>query len=136
MHQTAFEEHTLDKLSIYEKYLKSALPLFMMRPDINQINIMDFFCGSGSDVNGVPGSPLRAIESVRNDHLVLYEQGTHLATLAVGVFSPHFGHAQISCVKQNLFLTIIVHKLQCAENQLFHLATNIAATLLVTAPQI
>lgn len=66
MHQKAFEEHTLDKLSIYEKYLKSALPLFMMRPDINQINIMDYFCGSGSDVNGVPESPLRAIESVRS----------------------------------------------------------------------
>ncbi|MBR4901316.1 MAG: three-Cys-motif partner protein TcmP [Victivallales bacterium] len=66
MHQKAFEEHTLDKLSIYEKYLKSALPLFMMRPDINQINIMDYFCGSGTDVNGVPGSPLRAIEAVRS----------------------------------------------------------------------
>ena len=39
MHQKAFEEHTLDKLSIYEKYLKSSLPLFMMRPDINQINM-------------------------------------------------------------------------------------------------
>ena len=66
MHQKPFEEHTINKLTIYEKYLKSALPLFMVRPDIRRINIIDYFCGSGTDSKGIPGSPLRAIEAVRS----------------------------------------------------------------------
>jgi three-Cys-motif partner protein len=68
-----FKESTLAKLEIFEKYIDSWLPTFIMA-DFNKkpIQIFDLFAGSGSDVNGVFGSPLRIIKiiSKHKDKLV------------------------------------------------------------------
>jgi three-Cys-motif partner protein len=61
-----FDDGTLDKLSIYKEYLKEWLPVFTSRsePNWKVVQIFDFFAGKGKDVNGVPGSPLVAIDII------------------------------------------------------------------------
>jgi len=45
----------------------------------------------------------RTIVAIADDHLVLDEQTAHLATLAIRVFGPNGGHAEITAVENFLF---------------------------------
>ena len=65
MHRGSFEGHTINKLTLYSRYLDDALPVFLCVPNIKRVNIFDFFCGPGMDQDGNPGSPILAMESVR-----------------------------------------------------------------------
>jgi three-Cys-motif partner protein len=59
IHDRPFSKGTLTKLDIFEKYLENWLPIAIHLPYINNINICDFFAGTGKDKAGVSGSPLR-----------------------------------------------------------------------------
>lgn len=65
-HNKHFDSGTRKKLSIYNNYIKSAVPVFMnvSKSRIKSIHIYDFFSGPGHDANGNWGSPLLAIETV------------------------------------------------------------------------
>lgn len=64
-----FDEGTLAKLEIFEKYFEEWLPTFVNFQI--PIQVFDLFAGSGCDVNGIPGSPLRIIEIIKKHSAIL-----------------------------------------------------------------
>ena len=69
-----FDEGTMVKLEIFEKYLEVWLPTFVMSDFPNPIQIFDLFSGSGRDMNGISGSPLRIIEIIKKHINILKKQ--------------------------------------------------------------
>lgn len=69
-----FDEGTESKLEIFEKYLEEWLPPFVMSSFHFPIQIFDLFAGSGCDINGKAGSPLRIIEVINKHSAILKKQ--------------------------------------------------------------
>lgn len=65
LHAEPFDEGTVAKLDIFERYLREWLPVFIQAERDTEVNIVDFFAGSGSDPSGKPGSPLRIVKVLR-----------------------------------------------------------------------
>lgn len=65
-HNEPFDEGTLNKLDLFEKYAGEWVPVFVSRPDppVAELHIFDFFAGPGRDVKGQPGSPLRLLKKL------------------------------------------------------------------------
>ncbi len=61
MHDKPFDEGTLVKLELFEKYVNEWLPVFLHAAPGESLAIWDFFSGSGCDVDGNPGSPMRIL---------------------------------------------------------------------------
>ncbi len=53
-----FTEETKLKLDIFRECFREWFPVFLHNPYISRIYIYDLFAGSGSDAQGVPGSPI------------------------------------------------------------------------------
>lgn len=64
LHDHPFDEGTIVKLEIFENYLKEWLPTFVMSHADDDIWIFDFFAGTGCDLNGVAGSPIRILKQI------------------------------------------------------------------------
>lgn len=64
LHDHPFDEGTIVKLEIFEDYLKEWLPTFVMSHADDDIWIFDFFAGTGCDLNGVAGSPIRILQQI------------------------------------------------------------------------
>lgn len=64
LHDHPFDEGTIVKLEIFEDYLKEWLPTFVMSHADDDICIFDFFAGTGRDLNGVAGSPIRILQQI------------------------------------------------------------------------
>lgn len=60
-----FDEPTMTKLFIFEKYLESWLPVFL-KQQLDYIYIFDFFAGAGYDAKGNPGSPIRVLKQIEH----------------------------------------------------------------------
>ncbi|MCC5838828.1 MAG: three-Cys-motif partner protein TcmP [Opitutales bacterium] len=71
-----FNEATLTKLELFERYAREWLPVFLSEHSrFTEINICDFFCGSGTDSNGTAGSALRMLAVIREfDSLISARQ--------------------------------------------------------------
>lgn len=66
-HRKPFDEGTLLKLELFEKYAKDWLPVFLAPTSYSEtITIADFFAGPGVDSQGVRGSPLILVEQIRS----------------------------------------------------------------------
>jgi three-Cys-motif partner protein len=65
LHGKPFDEGTLTKLKIFENYAKEWIPVFVMRDSVEEIWIFDFFAGTGYDVKGIAGSPIRILQQVK-----------------------------------------------------------------------
>lgn len=63
-HMKPYDQGTLTKLEIFERYVESWLPTFIMQKHIAEINIVDFFAGIGYDENYVKGSPIRFLDKI------------------------------------------------------------------------
>lgn len=61
-----FDEGTLTKLEIFEKYFEEWLPTFIMGPYSKPIQVFDLFAGIGYDINGKEGSPIRILNTINN----------------------------------------------------------------------
>lgn len=59
-----FDEGTIAKLEIFQKYFEEWLPVFIMSRNPKLIQVFDLFAGSGYDKNRVPGSPIRTLEVI------------------------------------------------------------------------
>ncbi len=66
-HNQPYDSGTLTKLRIFELYSQQWIPVFLSRsaPSFEEVHIFDFFAGPGSDSAGVPGSPLRILDQLR-----------------------------------------------------------------------
>lgn len=57
-----FTQSTQLKLDIFRDCFREWLPVFLRNPAISNIFIYDLFAGSGTDIDGSPGSPLLLLE--------------------------------------------------------------------------
>jgi three-Cys-motif partner protein len=66
-HEQPFDEGTLTKLEIFQLYAREWLPVFLSSPEPiwKEVHLFDFFAGPGADAEGVPGSPIRLLEELR-----------------------------------------------------------------------
>lgn len=65
LHDKPFDETTLVKLDIFEKYAQAWIPTFVMTPNVKTICIFDFFAGTGYDQLGKEGSPIRLLNKIK-----------------------------------------------------------------------
>lgn len=65
INKTAFDEATKTKLELFKLYLQAWLAIFFVQ-DTQEIQLFDFFAGSGTDSKGTFGSPLITLELIRN----------------------------------------------------------------------
>jgi three-Cys-motif partner protein len=70
LHKKPFDESTVAKLEIFEDYTLAWIPVFVMA-GVPTINIFDFFAGTGYDLNGVAGSPIRILNGIKK-HIGLF----------------------------------------------------------------
>ena len=64
LHDTPFDDGTIAKLEIFEDYAQAWIPTFVMQ-GIRTLCIFDLFAGTGYDKNGIPGSPIRILEKIK-----------------------------------------------------------------------
>ena len=62
-----FDDSTMTKLFIFEKYVENWLPVFLKQQK-DHIYIFDFFAGAGYDLKGNSGSPIRILKQIVNHH--------------------------------------------------------------------
>lgn len=74
LHEKPFDETTIAKLEIFEDYAQAWLPVFVMWGD-PVICIFDFFAGTGYDIKGVPGSPIRILKKVQEQIGSIVQKG-------------------------------------------------------------
>jgi len=60
-----FDDSTMTKLFIFEKYIENWLPVFLKQQK-DYIYIFDFFAGAGYDSKGNLGSPIRTLKQIVN----------------------------------------------------------------------
>ncbi len=73
LHDKPFDESTIIKLEIFEDYAQAWIPTFVMQ-NAGTICIFDFFAGTGYDKNGVPGSPIRILEKVKEQVIEIFRR--------------------------------------------------------------
>ncbi|MDR1370090.1 MAG: three-Cys-motif partner protein TcmP, partial [Dysgonamonadaceae bacterium] len=78
LHSKPFDESTITKLEIFENYAKEWIPTFVMSNSVKEIWIFDFFAGTGYDLNGVAGSPIRILQQIKNQIGNIFKQGTKI----------------------------------------------------------
>ena len=64
-HKKPYDQGTLLKLDIFEKYTEAWLPTFVMARPNTTLVIIDFFSGMGYDKNGEPGSSIRILKVIK-----------------------------------------------------------------------
>lgn len=64
LHNEPFDESTITKLEIFEDYAQAWIPTFVMQ-NAPIICIFDFFAGTGYDIEGIPGSPIRIFDKIK-----------------------------------------------------------------------
>lgn len=75
LHDEPFSEETITKLEIFESYAREWLPTFIMA-GYKTLYIFDFFAGTGYDVTGVPGSPIRILTEIKNQIGLIFQHKT------------------------------------------------------------
>lgn len=78
LHGKPFDEGTITKLDIFENYAKEWIPAFVMSDSVKEIWIFDFFAGTGYDLNGVAGSPIRILQQIKRQIGTILKQGTKI----------------------------------------------------------
>ena len=72
-HEKPFSEETITKLTIFEEYTKKWLPVFLL-VGVKELNICDFFAGTGEDKIGIPGSALRILNVIHSFEELIIEK--------------------------------------------------------------
>ena len=96
-HIKPYDEGTLDKLEIFERYIQAWLPTFIMQDHIHEVNIVDFFAGLGYDKIGQKGSPIRTLDMIDSFFGNLMEHKT-IINLYLNEYKTHkFKELQKNC---------------------------------------
>jgi three-Cys-motif partner protein len=67
--------HSQAKLDLYKSYLEKYFTILGLAKCVTKINIYDIFCGSGLYEDGNIGSPLIAVECVKNNNRLFEQRG-------------------------------------------------------------
>lgn len=86
LHSKPFDEETIFKLEIFENYAQEWLPTFIMQ-GIPHLYIFDFFAGTGYDVAGIPGSPIRILNKIKEQRGHIFQKNVHI-TLFLNEYEP------------------------------------------------
>jgi three-Cys-motif partner protein len=86
LHAKAFDEGTIVKLELFEEYAKAWLPTFIMS-QYKEIWIFDFFAGTGYDIDGNPGSPIRLLQQIKNQIGPIFQHKIRI-NLCINEFEP------------------------------------------------
>jgi three-Cys-motif partner protein len=102
-HEKPYDDGTLAKLRIFELYAQEWIPVFVSKPNphFKAVHIFDFFCGPGTDSQGVNGSPLRILAQLRDYHA----KGV-AGWSKVGIFVHLFDADQVKIDKLQSFLQL------------------------------
>ena len=108
LHSKPFDEGTITKLEIFESYASEWLPTFVMGYPKRNLWIFDYFAGTGYDKNGIPGSPIRLLQQIKNQaENILHKQ--NVINICFNEFSKDkFQLLQDSCdkyIKENALLS-------------------------------
>jgi three-Cys-motif partner protein len=68
--KTIMLEHSEAKVKLYGTYLSSYLNILSRVPFVEEIYIFDLLCGEGIYENGAKGSPLVALETIKDHYFV------------------------------------------------------------------
>lgn len=77
LHDSPFDEATIAKLEIFEDYAQAWIPTFVMQ-GVPKISIFDFFSGTGYDKNGIPGSPIRILEKIKEQIGYIFQKKVNI----------------------------------------------------------
>ncbi len=77
LHDEPFDEGTLEKLKIFEDYAQAWIPTFVMQ-GVKTICIFDFFAGTGYDIKGVAGSPIRILQKIKEQIGNIHQRGVKI----------------------------------------------------------
>ena len=75
-----FTEDTNVKLELYREYLKRWFPVFIAtrKPFVQTLNLFDLFCGTGRDSEGIAGSPIIALEVLKEYEELVKKTAVHI----------------------------------------------------------
>ena len=105
-----FDDSTITKLFIFEKYVENWLPVFLKQQK-DYIYIFDFFAGAGYDSKGNPGSPIRILKQIVN-HCNNISDNTKINLFFNEYQKKYFKYLQSNCddyIKSHPFLNEIVN---------------------------
>ena len=96
LHEAPFDEGTITKLEIFEAYAGAWLPTFIMSgsPDLF---VYDFFAGTGYDIKGVEGSPIRILKQIQNQIHNVFQKKTSIHFIVNELDKTKFVQLQTSC---------------------------------------
>jgi three-Cys-motif partner protein len=77
LHDKPFDLGTITKLEIFEDYTQAWLPTFIMS-GFGTVCIIDFFAGTGYDINGVEGSPIRILKKIIDHEKIILDKKTKI----------------------------------------------------------
>lgn len=77
LHDSPFDEGTIAKLEIFEDYAQAWIPTFVMQT-VPKICIFDFFSGTGYDIHGVPGSPIRILGKIKEQLQFIFQKNVKI----------------------------------------------------------
>jgi three-Cys-motif partner protein len=87
LHEEPFDEGTIAKLEIFEDYAQAWIPTFVMQ-GVSVISIFDLFAGTGYDKNGIPGSPIRILEKLKEQIGYIFQKNVKI-NLYLNEFEPN-----------------------------------------------
>src|SRR5262245_34954560 len=66
--KTHLLEHSEAKVKLYSRYLSVFLNILHRADFIKRVFLFDLFCGEGTYENGVAGSPIIALQAIKNHY--------------------------------------------------------------------
>ena len=127
LHSKPFSEETLTKLSIFENYAKAWIPTFVMTKWCFEMNVFDFFAGTGYDKNGIAGSPIRILTQISEQIGNIFKTRKRIVIYFNELDNNKYNSLTVSCseyINSNLqlkrcfdagFLKIIYSNKKCEE---------------------
>jgi len=97
LHAKPFDEGTITKLEIFENYSKEWIPTFVMSQHYPEVWIFDFFAGTGYDIAGVAGSPIRILKQIKGQSGNIFNTKTKIYVCFNEFEKDKFDSLQQSC---------------------------------------